>query len=92
MWLEWRRRPRISYADADYVRERLRTPATFAKFCEDRVAVHYEGKVAKDIDLVGTRGRRTSTSGTTRSPPAGPSAAQEVQTAQPVLVVGYELA
>jgi len=91
VWLEWRRRPRISYADADYVRERLRTPATFAKFCEDRVAVHYEGKVAKDIDLVGTdasyfgirnyeitAGRAFTT--------------QEVQTALPVVVVGHELA
>src|SRR5512144_626812 len=48
VWREWRRRPRISYADADYVRERIRTPATFAKFCEDRVAVSYGGKVAKD--------------------------------------------
>src|SRR5580765_2974708 len=25
VWLEWRRRPRISYADADYVRQRLAT-------------------------------------------------------------------
>src|SRR5919107_2312361 len=32
VWLEWRRRPRISYGDADHVRERIRTPATFAKF------------------------------------------------------------
>src|ERR1044072_1520013 len=31
-WLEWRRRPRISYADADYDRQRLRTPATYAKY------------------------------------------------------------
>src|ERR687890_2250580 len=54
VWLAWRRRPRISYTDADYVRERIRTPATFAKFCEDRVAVHYGPKVAKDIDLMGT--------------------------------------
>src|SRR4051794_25842903 len=54
VWLEWRRRPRISYADADYVRDRIRTPATFAKFCEDRVNVHYESRVAKDINLVGT--------------------------------------
>src|SRR5687768_11067909 len=44
VWLAWRRRPRISYDDADYVRERVRTPATFAKFCEDRVAVHYGGR------------------------------------------------
>ncbi len=90
VWLEWRRRPRISYADADYVRERLRTPATFAKLCEDRVTVHYEGKVAKDIDLVGTEApyfdirNYEVTAGRAFSP-------QEVQTGQPVLVVGYEL-
>jgi len=90
-WLAWRRRPRISYTDADYVRARITTPATFAKFCEDRVAVHYQGKVAKDIRLVGTEasyfgirnyqvvaGRAFTT--------------QEVGTAQPVLVVGHELA
>src|SRR5215210_2500601 len=53
-WLAWRRRPRISYDDADYVRARIRTPATFAKFCEDRVAVHYEGRTARDIRLSGT--------------------------------------
>jgi putative ABC transport system permease protein len=91
VWLEWRRRPRISYADADYVRQRLTTPATFAKFCEDRVSVHYEGKVAKDIDLVGTEApyfgirNHEITAGRAFTP-------QEVLTAQPVLVVGHELA
>jgi putative ABC transport system permease protein len=54
VWLAWQRRPRITYADADFVRERLRTRARFAKFCEDRVAVHYEGKIAKDVFLRGT--------------------------------------
>ena len=91
VWLAWRRRPRISYADADYVRQRIATPASFAKFCEDRVAIHYEGKVAKDIDLVGTEANYFSirnyeiTAGRAFS-------SQEVQTAQPVLVVGSELA
>lgn len=56
-WLTWLRRPRISYDDADYVRNRIRTPAVFAKFCEDRVAVHYGGKVARDVNLVGTEER-----------------------------------
>jgi putative ABC transport system permease protein len=91
VWLEWRRRPRISYADAGYVRERLRTPATFANFCEDRVSVHYQGKVAKDIDLVGTEapyfGIRNYEITAGR-----PFSSQEVLTAQPVLVVGHELA
>src|SRR5215207_8927574 len=54
MWVAWQRRPRVSYEDADFVRDRIRTPATFAKFCEDRVSVHYDGKIAKDINLVGT--------------------------------------
>jgi putative ABC transport system permease protein len=91
VWLAWRRRPRISYAEADYVRDRISTPATFAKFCEDRVAIHYEGKVAKDIDLVGTEANYFSirnyeiTAGRAFS-------GQEVQTALPVLVVGSELA
>jgi putative ABC transport system permease protein len=91
VWLEWRRRPRIGYADADVVRDRIRTPASFAKFCEDRVAVHYEGKVAKDIDLVGTEASYFDirnyeiTAGRAFTP-------QEVQTAAPVLVVGHELA
>src|SRR3954447_1111759 len=54
VWRGWVRRPRITYADAVSVRERIRTPAKFAKFCEDRVALHYGGKIAKDIDLLGT--------------------------------------
>jgi putative ABC transport system permease protein len=91
VWLAWRRRPRISYADADYVRERVQTPATFAKFCEDYVTVHYGGKVAKGIRLAGseesyfkirnyeiTAGRAFT--------------AQEVRTALPVLVIGTEVA
>jgi putative ABC transport system permease protein len=90
-WLAWTRRPRISYTDADYVRARITTPATFAKFCEDRVAVHYQGKVAKDIRLAGTEasyfGIRNYQVVAGRV-----FTAQEVGSAQPVLVVGYELA
>ena len=91
VWLAWRRRPRISYADADYVRERIRTPATFAKFCEDRVTVHYGGKVAKDINLVGTE--ETYFDIKDYEIVAGRAfTAQEVRTAQPVLIIGYEVA
>jgi putative ABC transport system permease protein len=87
----WRRRPRISYDDADYVRERIRTPATFAKYCADRVVVSYGGKVARDIDLVGTEDsyfrirNYEVTAGRAFS-------SQEVRTAQPVVVIGHELA
>jgi len=91
VWLEWRRRPRISYTDADYVRDRIHTPATFAKFCEDRVNVSYDGKVAKDIDLVGTE--ETYFRIRNYQLTAGRSfTAQEVRAAAPVLVIGQELA
>jgi putative ABC transport system permease protein len=89
-WLAWRRRPRVSYEDADFVRDRIRTPATFAKFCQDRVSVHYDGKIAKDIDLVGTE----ETYFTIRNYEltAGRAfTAQEVRVGQPVLVIGHEL-
>jgi putative ABC transport system permease protein len=90
-WLAWRRRPRVSYEDADFVRERIRTPATFAKFCQDRVSVHYDGKVAKDIDLVGTEetyfGIRNYELSAGRA-----FTAQEVRASLPVLVIGHELA
>jgi putative ABC transport system permease protein len=91
VWLAWRRRPRISYDDADYVRERIRTPAIFAKFCEDRVAVHYGGKIARDIRLVGTE--ETYFGIKKYEIVAGRAfTAQEVRTALPVLVIGHELA
>ena len=89
-WLAWRRRPRVSYEDADFVRERIRTPATFAKFCQDRVSVHYDGKVAKDIDLVGTEetyfGIRNYELSAGRA-----FTSQEVRASLPVLVIGHEL-
>jgi putative ABC transport system permease protein len=91
VYLAWRRRPRISYDDADYVRQRVHTPATFAKFCEDRVAAHYGGKIARDINLVGTE--ETYFKIRNYELAAGRAfTSQEVRTAQPVVVIGQELA
>lgn len=91
VWLAWRRRPRISYDDADYVRERVSTPATFAKFCEDYVSVHYGVKVAKGIRLAGTEESYFKIKNyeivTGRA-----FTSQEVRTARPVVVIGQELA
>ena len=90
-WLGWLRRPRVSYEDADFVRERIRTPATFAKFCADRVSVHYDGKIAKDIELVGTE--ETYFRIRNYELTAGRAfSAQEVRVGQPVLVIGHEVA
>ncbi len=91
MWMEWLRRPRVSYGDADFIRGRIATPATFAKFCEDRVSLHYDGKVAKDVDLIGTEetyfGIRNYEVAAGRA-----FTAQEVRAALPVLVIGDEVA
>jgi hypothetical protein len=91
VWLAWRRRPRITYADADYVRERVKTPAIFAKFCEDRVALHYQGRQARDVNLVGTEETyfriKNYNIETGRA-----FTAQEVRTGVPVVVLGSEVA
>ena len=90
-WLAWLRRPRISYDDADFVSERIRTPATFARFCQDRVAVHYDGKIAKDVDLIGTEDTYFRIRNYELA--AGRAfTAQEVRVGQPVLVIGHEVA
>ena len=87
VWMEWLRRPRISYDDADYVTDRIQTPVTVAKYCMDRMVLTYGTRQAKDIDLTGTeesyfriKGYNLR-SGRTFSP-------QEVRAAQPVVVLG----
>jgi len=90
MWRAWMRRPRISYADADYVVERLKTPAVTARFCSDRMVLSYGGKQAKDIELMGTEPSYFDiknvevATGRIFTP-------QEVRVGAPVLVVGSEL-
>ena len=91
VWLAWRRRPRISYADADFVRERVRTPARFAKFCEDRVSLHYGGKIAKEVYLRGTEESYFAIKNYNLV--AGRTfTGQEVRSGLPVLVIGSEVA
>jgi putative ABC transport system permease protein len=91
MWRSWMRRPRISYADADYVAARLKTPAITARYCSDRMVLSYGAKQAKDIELIGTEPTYFDiksidiASGRIFTP-------QEVQAGLPVLVVGSELA
>src|SRR6478752_3700653 len=90
-WLAWLRRPRISYDDADYVRSRVQTPAVFAKYCQDRAAVHYGGKIARDVWLTGTE--ETYFNIKNYEITAGRAfTAQEVKSGLPVLVIGSEVA
>jgi putative ABC transport system permease protein len=53
VWNEYRRRPRITYADARYVKANVETPVMTSVYCSDRMALEYGTKVAKDIDLQG---------------------------------------
>ena len=55
IWREWSRRPRISYDDADYVKARVKTPGRLSPAsAPTAMALNYDGKQAKDIELVGT--------------------------------------
>ena len=87
VWLSWRRRPRITYSDAEYVKERLSIPATFAMFCADRMTLSYGGKIAKDIDLIGTEATYFQIKNYDIVNGRGFSA-QEVRAARPVVVIG----
>jgi putative ABC transport system permease protein len=89
-WRAWIRRPRISYSDADYVAERLRTPAITARFCADRMVLSYGGKQAKDIELIGTEPSYFEIKNIDIAS-GRIFTAQEVRIGAPVLVVGSEL-
>jgi putative ABC transport system permease protein len=91
VWRSWFRRPRISYDDADYVQERVKTPATFARFCQDRMSVWYNGKVAKDMNLVGTEPTYFEIKNYVVRL-GRPFSAQEVRASMPVVVLGDLLA
>src|SRR5260370_22741403 len=57
VWRSWRRRPRIKFADANAVTEKLTVPVVTAWYSDDRGPVEYNGKVAKDITLEGATER-----------------------------------
>jgi len=90
-WLSWRRRPRISVADAQYVAARIETPVRTAVYCVDRVDVTFAGRTAKDIDLIGTEPEyfniRDYAIASGRA-----FTAQGMRAARPVLVIGDLLA
>jgi putative ABC transport system permease protein len=90
-WLSWRRRPRISVADAQYVAARIETPVRTSMYCVDRVSISFGGKTAKDIDLIGTEPEyfniRDYAIASGRA-----FTVQEMRAARPVLVIGDLLA
>jgi putative ABC transport system permease protein len=91
VWRGWMRRPRITYADADYVQERVKTPVTYAKFCSDRVGVTYGTKTAKDMELVGTETSYFQIKDY-KIVAGRPFTTQEVKTGATVVVIGQVVA
>ena len=87
---EWRRRPRITFADAEAVTAGIETPVMTAWESDTRADVEYDGRVAADIRIIGAtadyfdirewkieQGRAFSE--------------QEARTGRPVVVIGQEM-
>ena len=91
VWRSWRRRPRISFDDADAVTKGLTIPVATSWFSEDQGTVEYAGKIARNIDLQGA-GAEYFAIKNLNIVDGRPFTAQEVKSAVPVVVMGWELA
>jgi putative ABC transport system permease protein len=91
VWRAWRRRPRITFADADAVVRGLTVPVTTSWFSEDQGTVEYGGKIAKSIDLQGT-GADYFAIKNLNIVEGRPFSAQEAKAGIPVVVIGWDLA
>jgi putative ABC transport system permease protein len=90
-WRAWRRRPRISFEDAQAVARGITVPVTTSWYSEDRGAVEHNGKMAKDITLEGATERYFDIMNLTIE--AGrPFSAQESRSGSMVVVLGHDLA
>ena len=50
-WREWTRRPRINYAEAARIEERMKTPAIYSRWCSQNLNVTWSGKIARGVDI-----------------------------------------
>ncbi len=88
---EWRRRPRITFEDARAVVEGLSVPVVSAWESSSRADLTHDGKVARDIEVVGATEDYFQIKNWNLE--AGrPFSPQEAQAGQPVIVIGHELA
>jgi len=91
VWRSWRRRPRIKFADANAVTEKLTVPVVTAWYSEDRGPVEYNGKVAKDITLEGATERYFEIMNLNIAV-GRPFTAEESKAGVTVVVLGWDLA
>jgi len=52
-WRGWLRRPRITYADADFLEQRVTSPVAFSRYCDERMTVSRGSSLARDIEVMG---------------------------------------
>ncbi len=91
LWRAWRRRPRISFEDADAVTHGISIPVLTAWWSEDRGTVEYGRKAAKGVSLQGATERYFDI----RNIKIGQGRAftpEEARDGSTVLVMGYDLA
>jgi putative ABC transport system permease protein len=91
VWRSWRRRPRIKFADANAVTEKLTVPVVTAWYSEDRGPVEYNGKTAKDITLEGATERYFDIMNLNIAV-GRPFTAEESKAGVTVVVLGWDLA
>jgi len=90
-WREWRRRPRITYEDATAVADGLTVPALTAWVSATRSEVGFDGKVVRDIEVIGATPDYFAIKDWNFEQ-GRPFSPQELQAGQAVVVLGYELA
>ena len=91
IWRAWRRRPRITFADADAVSKGLTVPALTSWFSEDQGTVEYGGKLAKGIDLQGAGADYFAIKNYNLAE-GRPFSPQEAKAGSAVVVLGWDLA
>ncbi len=91
LWRAWRRRPRISFEDADAVSKGITVPVVAAWWSEDRGTVEYGTKTAKQVSLQGATERYFEIRNI-RIEAGRAFTPQEARAGATVLVMGYDLA
>ena len=90
-WRAWRRRPRITFGDAQAVAEGLSVPVLTAWESSSRATVEANGKKVVDADVTGATERYFDIKNL-RIAQGRAFTAQEVRSGVPVVVVGAEVA
>ncbi len=91
-WNEWRRRPRITYEDADAVIQGIRSvPVTYAWVSYTGQDLEVEGRRVQGVQITAATEGYFDVKGY-KMADGRPFTAQEVQNGQPVAVLGHELA